>query len=360
MAAPAAPMAMTSDQRTTLTSVARSQTAPHREVRRARALLAAADGVANSRIAADAGVSPTTVRSWRRQFEADGLVGWGQVRPGRGRKHSIPDATIAEIVELTKSERPDGRRWSARTMATHVGVSRSTVHRVWTSLGLSPATDGTGSDTDPLLDDVFGDVAGVYVDPPKQAVVVYAREGRGGRRPRRGVRGKSPAVPGARPGGGGPAWLDEEVNALSTAMRRRRLDGDDHEQLLRFLAATDRNVPRTMQVHLVMHSSGDHDHPEVLAWLSRRPRFHVHVVGQSSTWLDQVERRVRHATDRRLRRNRPADGIVSEDGVTDDERGAGDEGTFVWVSTADRVLSRVRRRRGKRRRGNSPTNSETH
>jgi transposase len=332
---------MTPDQRATLQSIARSQTAPHREVRRARALLAAADGTANARIASSAGVSPTTVRAWRRQFETDGLTGWGTVRPGRGRKHSIPDATIAEIIELTSSARPDGRRWSARTLAAQVGVSRSTVHRVWTSLGLSP-DEAEGTTADPLLDSVLGDVAGVYVNPPRQAVVVYAKEG-GRRLQGRGGRPESATVDGSGSPMAAPAWLDDEVEALTSAMHGRRTDGEGHQLLLRFLEETDDNVPRSMQVHLVMDGSGDHEHPEVLAWLSRRPRFHVHVVPQSSTWLGQMERRVRHVADRRLRRGRP------------DE-----DAPYVWVSTADRVLSRVRRRRRRARRRNPTANKETH
>ena len=77
--------------------------------------------------------------NWRARFAEDGLVKFGQVREGRGRKPSIPDATIEKIVTLTKEYRPEGEtHWSTRTMAGVAGVSKSSVQRVWKELGLKP------------------------------------------------------------------------------------------------------------------------------------------------------------------------------------------------------------------------------
>jgi transposase len=76
-------MPLAESQREVLEKLARSQTAKHRDVQRAKALLLAAEGVANTRIGADLGVSPTTVVNWRERFRADGLKGIGVVREGR-------------------------------------------------------------------------------------------------------------------------------------------------------------------------------------------------------------------------------------------------------------------------------------
>ena len=92
---------MTAAERETLETLARSRTAPHQQVLRAKALLMAADGVANIRIAEDVGVTPVTVRAWRQRFREDGLAGVEKIRVGRGRKPSIPEETIATIVRLT-------------------------------------------------------------------------------------------------------------------------------------------------------------------------------------------------------------------------------------------------------------------
>ena len=80
---------MSDSERATLEQLSRSQTAAHRQVQRAKALLAAADGVANTRISAEVGVTPVTVRAWRDRFLEDGLARLGEVREGRGRKARV-------------------------------------------------------------------------------------------------------------------------------------------------------------------------------------------------------------------------------------------------------------------------------
>jgi len=131
MMTPAAALSVSEGQRKALEVITKSRTAPFRQVQRARVLLLAADGVANARIAKQAGVSPATVRSWRSRFEQDGLAKLGKVRAGRGRKSNIPQSKIEEIVELTRNSKPAGQtHWTCRTMARKAGVSASTVQRV--------------------------------------------------------------------------------------------------------------------------------------------------------------------------------------------------------------------------------------
>jgi transposase len=130
---------MSAAQREVLNRIARSSSAAHREVVRAQVLLDAAEGTSNAEIARRHPVSVITVRSWRAAFETDGLTGWGKVKKGRGRKPSISEDTIAEIVELTTKTTPPGAtHWSVRTMADRVGVSPATVQRIWDARGLKP------------------------------------------------------------------------------------------------------------------------------------------------------------------------------------------------------------------------------
>jgi transposase len=90
-------------------------------------------------IAEQVGVTAVTVRAWRQRFRQDGLAGLDKIRDGRGRKPSIPEKRIAEIVRLTTTTTPAGATyWSCRTMANQVGVSSATVQRIWSDLGLKP------------------------------------------------------------------------------------------------------------------------------------------------------------------------------------------------------------------------------
>src|SRR5512147_1227420 len=103
-------MPISPGQREALEVLARSGTAPFREVRRAQALLMAADGLPNVQIAAAVAVTPVTVRAWRTRFAEEGLARFAEVREGRGRKPSIPAETVDEIVRVTLHETPPGRR----------------------------------------------------------------------------------------------------------------------------------------------------------------------------------------------------------------------------------------------------------
>ena len=173
---PAPALVVSDGQRAALVVLVRSQTAPHRQVQRAEVLLLAADGVANTRIASQVGVNPATVRAWRSRFAEEGLAKLGKVRSGRGRKSTIPQAKIDEIVELTRNSTPPGQtHWSCRTMAAHVEeVSPATVQRVWAARGLKPHQVKTFKlSNDPRFEEKLVDVVGLYLNPraPRGAVV---------------------------------------------------------------------------------------------------------------------------------------------------------------------------------------------
>ena len=176
---PAAPaLRMTDAERAILEELARSQTAAHREVIRAKALLSAADGVANTAIGNELGVSPSSVTAWRARFAEEGLTKLAKVRPGRGRKPQIPAEKIDEIVRLTQQSKPEGEtHWSCRSMAKAAGVSPATVQRVWSARGLKPHLIKTFKlSNDRRFEEKLIDVVGLYLNPPNKAVVLCMDE----------------------------------------------------------------------------------------------------------------------------------------------------------------------------------------
>ena len=178
MRSPTAPLPVTDEQRSVLERLIRSQTAPHRDVQRARVVLMACDGFANTRIASEVGVAPMTVKAWRDRFSQDGLKDFSAVRPGRGRKPSIPPEKIEEIVGLTLGETPPGEtHWSCRTMAVRAGVSPATVQRIWSARGLQPHRVETFKlSRDPRFEEKLIDVVGLYLNPPENAIVLCMDE----------------------------------------------------------------------------------------------------------------------------------------------------------------------------------------
>ena len=353
MSAPAAPLTVSDADRQILETIARSSTSAHREVVRARVLLAAADGVGIRTIARDQGVSAMTVRAWREAFTVDGLTRWGTIKKGRGRKPSIPEDTIAEIVRLTTTETPEAQtHWSVRSMAKKVGVSRSTVHRVWSELGLKPhRVDTFKVSNDPNFEDKVIDVVGLYLNPPEKAVVLCMDEKSSIQALDR-TQASLPMVPG-RAGTmthdykrNGTTTLFAALDVLTGKVIGQCLPKHRHEEFLTFLKTVDSQVPQGLQVHLVLDNYATHKHSAIKHWLSHHKRFHLHFTPTSSSWLNQVERWFRDLTEKNLRR-----GIFHSvpdliDSIEDYIQANNDDPKpYVWTATAKSILAKVARAR---------------
>lgn len=168
----APPLVVSVDQHAELERLARSQTEPHRVVVRAKALLMAARGEPHTVVAEQFAVSVATVRSWRNTFEAKGLDKFARVASGRGRKVSISQDKVVQIVFATRFTKPEGKtHWSCRDMAKAQGVSPATVQRIWSGHGLKPHLVTTFKlSNDKRFEEKLVDVVGLYLNPPEGAL----------------------------------------------------------------------------------------------------------------------------------------------------------------------------------------------
>jgi transposase len=340
-------------QREVLDALARSQTLPFRVVTRARVLLLAADGVSNVEIAELAGVSRPTVLAWRADFAQRGLVDFGEVREGRGRKPSIPPEKIAEVVDLTLHGKPAGHtHWGCRTMAAVAGISSATVQRIWSARGLQPHRVETFKlSNDRRFEEKLVDVVGLYLNPPDQAVVLCADE----KSQIQALDRTQPSLPMKR-GRAGTMTHDYKRNGTTTLFAAldvvtgrvigQCLPRHRNGEFLRFLRTIDRAVPKHLAVHLIVDNYGTHNHDNVKAWLAKRPRFHLHFTPTSSSWLNLVERWFRDLTDKAIRRGvfRSVPELIAAieeylQAHNDDPK------PFVWTATAESILEKVRRGR---------------
>jgi transposase len=170
----AAALPVTQEQRIELARMAGSSVLPHRQVIQAKALLWAADGLANEEIARRVGVDSDAVRRWRKRFADMGIVGVGVVAEGRGRKSWLPADTVARVLEATAHETPPGgaTQWTTRTLAERIGVGKDTVARIWADHNLKPWQVATFKiSNDPQFEEKLVDVVGLYLNPPARAVV---------------------------------------------------------------------------------------------------------------------------------------------------------------------------------------------
>jgi len=353
MRLPTAALPVDDGHREVLERVAGSGVAPHREVARARALLLAGEGVANTQIAARVGVSATTVKAWRERFGEEGLNAFGGVRPGRGRKPSIAPEKVAEIVRATLEDKPEAEtHWSCRTMAAAQGVSPATVQRIWAARGLEPHRVKTFKlSNDKRFEEKLVDVVGLYLNPPENAVVLCMDE----KSQIQALDRTQASLPMKKGRAGtmthdykrnGTTTLFAALDVLSGAVIGQCLPRHRHEEFLRFLRTIDREVPERLQVHLILDNYSTHKHENVKKWLAKHPRFHLHFTPTSSSWLNLIERFFGKLTDKAIRRgvfHSVPDLIAAIEAYLNANNA--DPTPFLWTATADQILAKVRRGR---------------
>lgn len=343
------------EQRVALERIEKSDSLPHRMVVQARALLLAADGVANAKIAREVGKKPDTIRAWRKRFCEDGVRGVGVIRPGRGRPPVIGEEVVKAIVHDTLHARPaDGStHWSTRTMAARHGVGKDTVARIWRARNLKPWRVETFKlSSDPRFEEKLVDVVGLYMDPPERAVVLCVDE----KSQIQALERSQRSLP-LKPGRAatmthdykrhGTTTLFAALNAATgeviTDCRRRHR----HQEFLGFLKLIEKRIPQDLDVHLVIDNYAAHKHPNVTQWLGhprRRDRWHIHYTPTSASWLNLVERWFRELTQKRLRRGNFTSVNQLEEAINTWTRHWNqDPKPFIWHRTAQEIITKLQR-----------------
>ena len=353
MRLPTAAMPLAESQREVLNKLAKSRTAKHRDVQRARALLLAAEGVANTQIGSQLGVSPTSVSNWRRRFADEGLGLFGPIHQGRGRKPSIPAEVVEAIVQATLHEKPAGEtHWSTRSMAKAKGISPATVQRIWSARGLKPHRVETFKlSGDRRFEEKLVDVVGLYLNPPEKAVVlcmdeksqIQALDRSQASLPMKKGRAATMTHDFKR---NGTTTLFAALDVLSGTVIGECLPRHRHVEFLKFLAIIDREVPDGLEIHLILDNYATHKHANVEKWLARHPRFHLHFTPTSSSWINLVERFFGKLTEKAIRRgifHSVPDLIAAIEAYL--KANNDDPQPFIWTATAEQILDKVRRER---------------
>jgi transposase len=339
---------LTEEERAKLLELARRQKTSQAVARRARIVLAAADGLGHAEAAKALGVGKATVSKYRTRFlrrRLDGLL--DEPRPGAPRK--VTDAQVEDVVAKTLEETPRGEtHWSRRSMARQVGLSPDTIGRIWRAFGLQPhLAESFKLSPDPLFIEKVRDIVGLYLSPPANAVVLCVDE----KSQIQALERTQPLLP-LRPGQverhthdyarHGTTTLFAALNVASGEVLKRCLQRHRHQEYLRFLNDIDTHVPEQLDVHLVVDNYGTHKTPRVLRWLAKRPRFHVHFTPTYASWLNQVERLFAELTNKAIRRG-SFQSVKSLERAIGEYLDARTPKPFVWTATADDILESVRR-----------------
>ncbi len=343
-----APLVLSDDERRTLENWSRRRSTAQGTALRARIVLACAAGGSNTAVAARLGVSRGTVVIWRARFLARRLDGLGdEPRPGVPR--TITDAQVEEVIVRTLEEVPEGStHWSKRALARRVGISPTSVHRIWRSFGLQPwRTEGFKISPDPLLIDKIRDVVGLYLAPPANAVVFAVDE-----KPQiQALQRTAPVLP-MIPGTPERRSFDyvrhgtvDLFAALNTATgkvigklsaQHRAVDFRD------FLDEIDRQTDPGLEIHVICDNLSAHKAPPVKKWLLAHPRVQLHFTPTYSSWISQVERWFAELQRRCLDRGV----FCSLDELTAAleewiELWNATAQPFKWTKTADQIIDRI-------------------
>ena len=342
------PLVLADNERRTLENWVKRRSTAQGLALRARIVLACAEGRNNTAVASRLGVDRRTVRKWRTRFlreRLDGLT--DDPRPGVPR--TITDAQVEEVVVRTLEEVPEGAtHWSKRELAARVGLSPSSVLRIWHAFGLQPWRAETFKvSPDPLLIDKVRDVVGLYLAPPANAVVFSVDE-----KPQIQALERTapvlPMIPGTPERRSfdyvrhGTVDLFAAIDVATgkvigkLAAQHRAVDFRD------FLDQIDRQVDPGLAVHVICDNLSAHKAPAVHRWLLAHPRFALHFTPTYASWLNQIERWFAELQRRCLER-----GVF----CSLEELAAAlqewiklwNEASrpFTWTKTADQILDRI-------------------
>jgi transposase len=317
---------------------------------RCRIVLRCADGITSKAVAAELGVHEHTVGKWRRRFvksRIDGLL--DEPRPGRPR--TIQDDQVAAVIERTLYSTPaDATHWSIRSMAKEMGLSHTTIRRMWTAFGLQPHRSETFKlSSDPLFVDKVRDIVGLYLSPPNRALVLCVDE----KSQIQALDREQPVLP-MMPGmperrthnyvRHGTTSLFAALDVASGFVIGKCYKRHRAKEFLDFLKQIDANVPGDLDIHIVMDNYATHKTPKIKAWLTRRPHYHVHFTPTSASWINQVERWFAELTRKQLQRavHTSIKDLQADIHVFIEKHNENPK-PYRWTKSADEILASVKR-----------------
>jgi transposase len=340
---------VSAEDRARLEAIVGDRNRAQKHVARARIILGSAERLSVAEVARRAGVRRPAVWRWQRRFAeagVDGLLREAARKPG---KAPLSDQTVHRVVALTCAEPPGAAtQWTGRAMAKAAGISLRSVQRIWQSHRLQPHRIRTFKrSNDPEFAAKLEDIVGLYVDPPKHAIVLSVDE----KSQIQALDRTQPGLP-IKPGKAGTMTHDylrngvttlfAALNVLDGTVLGRCMQRHRHQEFLRFLNTLERAVPAGKVIHVILDNYGSHKHPKVLKWLARHPRFVFHFTPTSGSWLNAVETFFSALTRRRLKRGSFYSIVDLQAAINryiaehnDDPK------PFTWTKTPEQILAKL-------------------
>jgi len=345
------PVVLTDAEITRLEQWIRAGSTPQQVVLRARIIRAAARGQTDQQIAKELKVQRRTTALWRCRVCEQGIGCVWEIAPGRGRKAHYGAKKVAHIVEATLQTKPAGStHWSTRALAQAQGVSKNTIHRVWQEHQLKPhLTKSFKLSRDPKFLEKLTDVVGIYLTPPQNAVVLCVDE----KSQIQALDRTQPGLP-LKPGRCGTFTHDYKRNGTTTLFAalhviEGRVIGQcyprhRHQEFLKFLRRLDAEFPGEVTLHLILDNYGTHGHERVRRWLAKHPRFVLHFIPTSASWLNLVERWFAELSQKAVRRGAFRSVKELQRAIQEFMTAwNANPSPFVWTASVEKILEKFAR-----------------
>ena len=286
---------LTPDERRVLLGMLRATTIAAGLARRARVVLALANGESYAAIAARLGVTAAYIARWKKRVVEGGLPALGDL-PRSGRPDRLDPRLEAKILAKTQ-ERPPAplTHWTTRRMAKVIGVSHVTVQRVWHRAGLQPhRLERYVTSNDPDFETKAADIIGLYLSPPRNAVVFSVDE----KSHIQALDRLDPVLP-LSPGRAerhgfeykrnGTLSLYAALNVGTGRVQGMTATRHTSAQFVRFLDDVVATVRQGQDVHIIADNLSAHKTKLVAEWLAAHPHVTLHYTPTYSSWLNQIE-----------------------------------------------------------------------
>lgn len=339
------------DDKEYLSSVIAKRSAPAVEVTRAKIALLAGEHVRLRDIAEELDISEFMVSKWVRRFALYGVHSLSDApRTGTPRTHG--DDKITEIITLTTTTTPpdESTHWSTNTMAAFVGVSPSTVGRIWRTFGLKPhMVESFTVSNDPAFTEKVRDVVGIYLNPPEAAVVLCIDE----KTQIQALNRTQPVLP-MQMGvplrqtpeykRNGISNLYAALNVASGKVITKMTTAHRATEFISFLELIDKQVPKELGIHVVLDNYAAHKSEAVRSWLLTHPRFEFHFTPTYSSWMNQVERWFSALTTKYLQHSVHHSVAELTRGITKWAKAWNENPKpFIWTKSAEEIFAAMQK-----------------
>ena len=290
-------LALSDTERADLERLLRATSTPAGIARRARCILLLGNGASYAAVCATLAVTDRFVAQWKQRYRDGGILALADA-PRAGRQdHRLTPAVEARIIRITREERPPTplTHWTAPRVAARVGVSRSTVLRVWHRARLQPQRlERYVTTTDPQFEQKAADIIGLYLAPPDHAVVLCVDE----KTAIQALDREDPVLP-LSPGRAerhgfeyyrhGTLSLYAAFNTKTGEVLGKTAERHTSAEFVAFLTDIVAHQPRGKEIHVIADNLSAHKTKQVEQFLLEHANVHMHFTPTYSSWLNQVE-----------------------------------------------------------------------